>query len=82
MPPPGPSIIATLVSILRVHNGLEEQEGGFYQMLDTIKGDEEQAFLERLKATPDVLSMPYNENPILLEATRRAVQRAGYTFLD
>jgi hypothetical protein len=32
VPQPSPSIIATLRSILQVHNVLEEQEGGLYQL--------------------------------------------------
>jgi hypothetical protein len=40
VPPPTPSIVLTLRSILEVHNAFEEQEGGFYQLLEQLAGPE------------------------------------------
>jgi len=34
VPPPTPSIVLTIRSILEVHNALEEQEGGLYKLFD------------------------------------------------
>jgi hypothetical protein len=36
--------------------------------------------LAELKAAPDVLVLPHNEQPDILEVTKRAVARAGYEF--
>lgn len=36
VPPPTPSIVLTLRSILEVHNVFEEQEGGLYQLLEQL----------------------------------------------
>ena len=80
VPQPSPSIIATLRSILQVHNVLEEQEGGLYQLYDELAGSDTEMLLGQMKAAPEVPVTPYNERPIVLEATRRAVERAGYTF--
>jgi hypothetical protein len=38
VPPPNPSIILTLRSIFAIHNPLEEQEGGVYQLFETLAG--------------------------------------------
>ncbi len=78
VPPPTPSIIAALRSILDGHNALEEQEGGLYLLLDRLAIDEEETLLEKMRTTPEVPVMPYNEKPSVLEATRRALRRTGY----
>ncbi len=82
VPPPSASIIATLRSILNVHNALEEQEGGLYLLLEQLVGAEAEQFLQKLKTAPEVPALPHNERPEILDATRRAVVRAGYEFKD
>ena len=81
VPPPSSAIIATLRSILEGHNSLEEQEGGLYLLLNRLAKDEEADLLERMRSTPEVPVMPYNEKPSVLEATERALKRAGYSLL-
>jgi hypothetical protein len=80
VPPPSPSIILTLRSILAVHNPLEEQEGGLYQLLEALAGSEAEAMLADLNAAPAVPVLPHNEQPDILEVTKRAVSRGGYEF--
>ena len=82
VPPPSPTIVATLLSILTAHNALEEQEDGLYFLLNRLASDEEDALLERMKTTPDVPVMPYNPTSDTLEATKRALRRAGYELLN
>jgi hypothetical protein len=82
VPPPSDVIVATLRMILQRHNALEEQEGGLYLLLNELAKDEESALLERMKSTPEVPVMPYNDKPFVLEATERALKRAGYSFAD
>jgi len=36
--------------------------------------------LAELKAAPAVLVLPHNEQPDILEVTKRAVSRAGYEY--
>jgi len=81
VPSPTRSIVATIRSILRVHNALEEQEGGAYHLCEEIAGKEGEAILEKLKAVPAVPVHSHNDKPEVLEATKRAVARAGYTML-
>jgi hypothetical protein len=82
VPPPSPSIIATLLAILEVHNALEEKDGGVYELVDDLSGQEADSLLLQLKNTPPVAVLPHNERPDIIEATRRAVARAGYAFID
>jgi hypothetical protein len=82
VPPPTPSIIATLRSILQMHNALEEQEGGLYQLVERLAGSETETLLEKLKSAPEVAVLPHNERPDVIESTRRAVARAGYQFKE
>lgn len=82
VPPPDPAIIATLRSILPSHNDLEEREGGVYDQFDRAAGANTDAMLERLRTFPEVPVLPHNPRPEILDATRRALERAGYTLKD
>ena len=77
VPPPSRSIVATIQSILRTHNPLEEDKGGLYDIGELFSGTEEE-MLSRVKSTPEVPVLPHNERPGALEAARRAVERAGH----
>src|SRR5687768_13979967 len=52
VPPPTSSIILTLRSIFAVHNPLEEQEGGLYQLFEALAGPETETMLGELRAAP------------------------------
>ena len=58
VPPPTPSIIATMLSILGRHNELEEKDGGVYEQVDTLSGAEAEPltrlFAERSTPTPAI----------------------------
>src|SRR5512143_4161688 len=82
VPPPLPAVIATLRSILDVHNALEEGEHGLYQLLDELAGAETEKLLAEMQSTPEVPVVPHNERPGIIEVTRRAVERAGYVFRE
>jgi hypothetical protein len=80
VPPPDGSVLDTIRAILQVHNALEEQEGGMYHVCEELAGEEAEALLRQLKHVPEVPLHPHNPKPGILEATRRAVERAGYTM--
>jgi hypothetical protein len=82
VPPPTRAIINTLRSILQVHNALEEQEGGMYQVCEQIARDEQASLMEQLKNAPPVPMLPHNPRPETLEATKRALARAGYSMKE
>jgi len=79
-PTPTPSIMLTIQSILEVHNELEEQEGGLYELLDHLAGPETEQMLARLNSAPSVAVLPNNDKPEVFEAAKRAVARAGHVF--
>lgn len=78
VPPPSDAIIRTLRHILGPHNALEEGETGIYRVLDTLYRTDTAALLERMIAASEVPVMPFNGRPDVLDATRRALARAGY----
>ena len=80
VPPPSPSIVATLRSILGIHNNLEEGQDGLYLLLERLAGDERMKLFESMRSAPDIPVLPHNSRPDILEVTRRAVERAGYDF--
>lgn len=80
VPPPSASIVSMICSILEPHNTLEEQEGGLYDIFQQLAGSETERLSEQLRAAPEVPVLPYNDRPGILDATRRAVERAGYEF--
>ena len=79
-PPPTPSIMLTIRSILEIHNELEEQEGGLYKLLEDMAGSEMEQMLAQLKAAPAVAVLPNNDKPEVLDAAKKAVARAGHEF--
>ena len=79
-PPPTPSIMLTIRSILEVHNELEEQEGGLYKLLEHMAGAEMEQMLAQLKAAPPVAVLPNNDKPEVLDAAKKVVARAGHEF--
>src|SRR5262245_36419624 len=82
VPPPTPSIILTLKSVFAVHNPLEEDDGGLYDLFETLAGPETEAMLEELKAALEVPVLPNNAKPELLELAKQALARAGHEFKE
>jgi len=78
VPSPTTQIVATIRSILRVHNALEEKEGGLYQLIEQLAGSEADDLLKKVRNYPEVPVNPYNDRPVVFDAARRAVERAGY----
>ncbi len=79
-PPPTPSIMLTIQSILEVHNELEEREGGFYELFEGLAGDETERMLAQLKSAPPVAVLPNNDKPEVLESAKKVVAMAGHEF--
>jgi hypothetical protein len=80
VPPPTPEIIACVKAILSGHNLLEEGQDGLYETCERLLGDECVPLLERLRAYPCPRLRPHVSGPRVLEATRRALARAGYEW--
>lgn len=82
VPEPVPPVIAALRDILSKHNDLEETHGGFYELSNQLSAESIGQLTERMKSAPEVKSLPNNPDPRVLEATRRALERAGYNLDD
>jgi hypothetical protein len=78
MPTPTAAILAAIQNILVGHNVLEEGADGLYETCDALAGTEAEAILAALRAAPEVTVMPYNDSPAVMNAVRRALERAGY----
>lgn len=78
MPMPTAAILATIQNILMDHNVLEEGADGLYETCDALAGPEAESTLAALRAASNVTVMPYNDNPVVMNAVRRTLERAGY----
>ncbi len=78
VPTPSPEIISALHAIVEKHNELEEKNGGFYERSDAYDAQASLHMAENVRNAPEVKSLPNNPDPKVLEATRRALERAGY----
>jgi hypothetical protein len=80
VPAPTPSIIAAIRAILKAHNPIEEGPDGLYAQCEQLAGAEADRILSQLQATPEVKTAPHVDDPKVIEATRRALVKAGYSL--
>ena len=78
VPTPTPAIIAAIRRILAAHNPIEEGPGGVYNVCEQLVGADAEALLTRLRAAPEVRVNPHVDGERIMDATRRALERAGY----
>ena len=78
VPTPTPAIVAAIRTILKAHNPIEEDPGGLYEQCEALAGVEADQILDALRNAPEVKVAPHNDGPNIIEATRRALARAGY----
>lgn len=82
VPPPSRLTVSALFAILDKHNVLEEGPGGFYEAVEELSGPDMQALVDAFTTAGTVPLSPNINNPNVLEATRRALARAGYNLDD
>jgi hypothetical protein len=80
VPPPNKNIVKALREILNRHNGLEESANGLYRVCESLLGSEVETIMNEVKNYPPVPVARHVDSPNVLEATRRALARAGYDF--
>ncbi len=78
VPTPTPAIVAAIRTVLAGHNQIEEGSDGVYEVCEQLVGAEADALLARLRAAPEVPVNPHVDGPVVLNAARRALARAGY----
>jgi hypothetical protein len=78
VPSPTASVVAAIRAILKAHNPIEEDPGGIYDQCEELAGDGADQILRQLQEAPEVKVLPHVDSPFVMEATRRALARAGY----
>ena len=78
VPSPTAPIVAAIRAILNAHNPIEEAPGGIYDQCEELARAETDQILRQLENYPDVKVLPHVDSPFVMEATRRALARAGY----
>jgi hypothetical protein len=78
VPSPTAPIVAAIRAILEAHNPLEEDPGGIYDQCEQLAGAEADEILRQLQNYSEVKVLPHVDTPFVMEATRRALARAGY----
>jgi hypothetical protein len=78
VPSPTRSIGAAIRAVLAAHNPVEEGAGGLYEQCEELVGVEAAQILDALLSAPEVRVAPHNDGPNVIEATRRALAKAGY----
>ena len=78
VPSPTASIVAAIRAILKAHNPIEENPGGIYDQCEELAGAEAEQILRQLQEAPEVRVLAHVDTPFVMEATRRALARAGY----
>jgi Hemerythrin HHE cation binding domain len=80
VPSPTASVVAVIRAILKAHNPIEEDPGGVYDQGEELTGAEADEIFHRLQNYPEVKGLPHVDTAFVMEATRRALARAGYGF--
>lgn len=78
VPTPTAAILAKIRAILNDHNTVEEKPGGVYEVCENLAVDEAESLLAEMHKLSDVKLAPHVDGPQVVEATRRALERAGY----
>jgi len=80
VPSPTTAVVAAIRAILKVHNPIEEDPGGVYDQCEDLANKDADQILRQLQNYPEVRVLPHVDNPFVIEAWRRALERAGYKF--
>ncbi|HWP59022.1 MAG TPA: hemerythrin domain-containing protein [Candidatus Acidoferrales bacterium] len=78
VPTPTAAIVAAIRAVLEAHNPIEEGPGGLYEQCENLAGARADQILEQMRSAPEVKVAPHNDGPHVIEATRRALAKAGY----
>ena len=80
--PPTLTTIRALRAILSDHNRSEENQGGLYDLCERLAGEQIEELMKKVEEVPEEPVLPLNNGPNILEATKRALKRAGYNLDD
>jgi hypothetical protein len=80
VPTPTAPLVAAIRTILKAHNPIEEDPGGIYDQCEDLAGAEADQILRHLQNYSEVKVVQHVDSPFVMEATRRALARAGYNL--
>jgi hypothetical protein len=80
VPTPTAPLVAAIRAILKVHNSIEEDPRGMYEQCEELAGAEADQISRQLRNYSEVKVVPHVDGPFIIEATRRALARAGYNL--
>lgn len=80
VPTPTAAILAKIHAILDIHNAIEEGPEGVYEVCERLVAGEAESLVAEMRRMSDVRVAPHVDGPHVMEATRRALERAGYSF--
>lgn len=80
VPPPTPALIKVIWYVLEKHDIAEEEPGGMYDVCEALTNGQTQELLDELAKTTEAPIHPVNTAPYALEASKRALARAGYDY--
>lgn len=78
VPPPTHGIVRAIRHILELHNVLEESPEGLYDVCEHLPETTVAEIVTKARSAPPVRVQPHNAGPGVIDATKRALQRAGY----
>lgn len=79
VPPPSSVEIHRIAAILTVHNDLEEREGGLYEIIESLAGEELSTMMARVHAIPQVPVAPHVDTPLVRSTIEQLVREAEAT---
>lgn len=80
VPLPSPEILRAIEFILKRHNPLEEEPGGFYDACDSSLVAQAEELTRKMRTAAEVPLRTYSKRPEALAAAKRALERAGYAW--
>lgn len=78
--PPTMETIKVTKQILDIHDRLEEEEGGMYEMCEKLTTEQTDEIMDKLSKVTEVPVHPFNTHPVVFEAMKRALKRAGFDY--
>ncbi len=76
VPPPTGDELGRIASILAAHNPLEEEDGGLYEIVETVAGDELAQLMSSVNAIPAVRVMPNADSAVVRSSIEQLVRQA------
>ena len=76
VPPPSPVEIEQIARILAVHNELEEREGGLYEVIESLAGEDLSSLMARVRAIPPVPVAPHVDTPLVRSTIEQLLREA------